>query len=135
MKRSFVTILALSFTLLFSFLYIKIFVDDEAVVTSSSSAIVYYLQVGVFSSEDNADKRVLQLEDDDIEAMYYVNQDKYYVITGVSLELQNMDDIKNIVSSKGYGSYQKQIVIHDEVVISAIKEQSYDVLLEVMASK
>ena len=135
MKRSFVTILALSFTLLFSFLYIKIFVDDEAVVTSSSSAIVYYLQVGVFSSEDNAEKRVLQLEDDDIEAMYYVNQDKYYVITGVSLDLQNMDDIKNIVSSKGYGSYQKQIVIHDEVVISAIKEQSYDVLLEVMASK
>lgn len=135
MKRSFVTILALSFTLLFSFLYIKIFVDDEVVVTSSSSAIVYYLQVGVFSSEDNANKRVLQLEDDDIKAMYYVNQDKYYVITGVSLELQNMDDIKNIVSSKGYGSYQKQIVIHDEVVISAIKEQSYDVLLEVMASK
>lgn len=135
MKRSFVTVMALSFTLIFSFVYMKVFVDDQAISTSTSSAIVYYLQVGVFGNEDNARKRIDQLKSDNVEAMYYVKQDMYYVITGISMDLQSKDDMKDVLSNKGYGSYDKQIVITDEVIISSIEQQSYDLLLEVMASK
>ncbi|MBR5794946.1 MAG: SPOR domain-containing protein [Erysipelotrichaceae bacterium] len=135
MKRSFVTVMALSFTLIFSFVYMKVFVDDQAISTSTSSAIVYYLQVGVFGNEDNARKRIDQLKSDNVEAMYYVKQHMYYVITGISMDLQSKDDLKDVLSNKGYGSYDKQIVITDEVIISSIEQQSYDLLLEVMASK
>lgn len=135
MKRSFVTVMALSFTLIFSFVYMKVFVDDQAISTSTSSAIVYYLQVGVFGNEDNARKRIDQLKSDNVEAMYYVKQDMYYVITGISMDLQGKDDMKDVLSNKGYGSYDKQIIITDEIIISSIEQQSYDLLLEVMASK
>lgn len=135
MKRSFVTVMALSFTLIFSFVYMKVFVDDRAISTSTSSAIVYYLQVGVFGNEDNARKRIDQLKSDNVEAMYYVKQDMYYVITGISMDLQGKDDMKDVLSNKGYGSYDKQIIITDEIIISSIEQQSYDLLLEVMASK
>ena len=135
MKRSFVTVLALSFTLLFSFLFIKVFVDDKAIQTSSTSAIVYYLQVGVFGQEENANKRIQQLQEDNVIAMLYDNNDMYYVITGIGMDLQTQQEMKQILSSKGYGSYEKQIVITDETIISAIEQQSYDLLLEVMASK
>lgn len=135
MKRSFVTVMALSFTLIFSFVYMKVFVDNQAISTSTSSAIVYYLQVGVFGNEDNARKRIDQLKSDNVEAMYYEKQDMYYVITGISMDLQGKDDMKDVLSNKGYGSYDKQIVITDEIIISSIEQQSYDLLLEVMASK
>lgn len=135
MKRSFVTVMALSLALIFSFVYMKVFVDDQTISTSASSAIVYYLQVGAFGNEDNAKKRIDQLKSDDVEAMYYVNQNMHYVITGISMDLQSRDDMKDVLSSKGYGSYEKQIVIMDEMIISSIEQQSYDLLLEVMASK
>ena len=135
MKRSFVTVMALSLTLLFSFVYMKVFVDDQTISTSTSSAIVYYLQVGVFGNEDNAKKRVDQLKSDNVEAMYYAKQDMYYVITGISMDLQGKDDMKDVLLNKGYGSYEKQVVITDEMIISSIEQQSYDLLLEVMASK
>lgn len=127
--------MALSFTLIFSFVYMKVFVDNQAISTSTSSAIVYYLQVGVFGNEDNARKRIDQLKSDNVEAMYYEKQDMYYVITGISMDLQGKDDMKDVLSNKGYGSYDKQIVITDEIIISSIEQQSYDLLLEVMASK
>ncbi|MBQ7891788.1 MAG: SPOR domain-containing protein [Erysipelotrichaceae bacterium] len=135
MKRSFVTVMALSLTLLFSFVYMKVFVDDQTISTSTSSAIVYYLQVGVFGNEDNAKKRVDQLKSDNVEAMYYENKDMYYVITGISMDIQSKDDMKEVLLNKGYGSYEKQVVITDEMIISSIEQQSYDLLLEVMASK
>lgn len=135
MKRSFVTVMALSLTLIFSFAYMKVFVDDRTISTSTSSAIVYYLQVGVFGNEDNAKKRVDQLKSDNVEAMYYENKDMYYVITGISMDIQSKDDMKEVLLNKGYGSYEKQVVINDEMIISSIEQQSYDLLLEVMASK
>lgn len=135
MKRSFVTVMALSLTLIFSFVYMKVFVDDQTISTSTSSAIVYYLQVGVFGNEDNAKKRVDQLKSDNVEAMYYENKDMYYVITGISMDIQSKDDMKEVLLNKGYGSYEKQVVITDEMIISSIEQQSYDLLLEVMASK
>ena len=135
MKRSFVTVMALSLTLIFSFVYMKVFVDDQTISTSTSSAIVYYLQVGVFGNEDNAKKRVDQLKSDNVEAMYYENEDMYYVITGISMDIQSKDDMKDVLLNKGYGSYEKQVVITDEIIISSIEQQSYDLLLEVMASK
>lgn len=135
MKRSFVTVMALSLTLIFSFVYMKVFVDDQTISTSTSSAIVYYLQVGVFGNEDNAKKRVDQLTSDNVEAMYYENKDMFYVITGISMDIQSKDDMKDVLLNKGYGSYEKQVVITDEMIISSIEQQSYDLLLEVMASK
>jgi len=135
MKRSFVTVMALSLTLIFSFVYMKVFVDERTISTSTSSAIVYYLQVGVFGNEDNAKKRVDQLKSDNVEAMYYENKDMYYVITGISMDIQSKDDMKDVLLNKGYGSYEKQVVITDEMIISSIEQQSYDLLLEVMASK
>ena len=135
MKRSFVTVMALSLTLIFSFVYMKVFVDDQTISTSTSSAIVYYLQVGVFGNEDNAKKRVDQLKSDNVEAMYYENKDMFYVITGISMDIQSKDDMKDVLLNKGYGSYEKQVVITDEMIISSIEQQSYDLLLEVMASK
>ena len=135
MKRSFVTVMALSLTLIFSFVYMKVFVDERTISTSTSSAIVYYLQVGVFGNEDNAKKRVDQLKSDNVEAMYYENKDMYYVITGISMDIQSKDDMKEVLLNKGYGSYEKQVVITDEMIISSIEQQSYDLLLEVMASK
>ena len=131
MKRSLVTLLALSFTFIFSFVYIKVFVDD-AIVTSSNQAIVYYLQVGAFKSVDNANSRVEQLQQNGMDASYYFQDDLYFVITGVSLAESEKDSKKDELINKGFTCYDKQVVIQDAEIIQDIQNASYDSLLGVL---
>ena len=60
--------------------------------------------------------------------------DLFYVVTGFDVDVNKRDAIKDVLSSKGYGSYSQQMVVHDEMIISSIKNQSYEQLLEVMRS-
>ena len=131
MKRSLVTLLALSFTLIFSFVYIKVFVDD-AIVTSSNQAIVYYLQVGAFKSLDNANSRVDQLKQSGMDAMYYLQDDLYFVVTGFSMDEYEKDIHKQDLINMGITSYDKQVVVQDAGIIQDIQNASYESLLEVL---
>ena len=56
------------------------------------------------------------------------------MVTAFDLDVKNRDAMKDILASKGYGSYQQQLVVFDEMIISSIQNQSYDSLLEVMQS-
>ena len=132
MKRSLVTVLALSFTLVFSFIFLKLFVD-EAIVTSSNQAIVYYLQVGVFKSLDNANGKVEQLKQNDIEAYYYFQDDLYFVVTGFSLDKNEKDIQKQILIENEITCYDKQVVVTDASIIEQMQSNSYAKLLEVLA--
>ena len=132
MKRSLVTVLALSFTLVFSFIFLKLFVD-EAIVTSSNQAIVYYLQVGVFKSLDNANGKVEQLKQNDIEAYYHFQDDLYFVVTGFSLDKNEKDIQKQILIENEITCYDKQVVVTDASIIEQMQSNSYAKLLEVLA--
>ena len=131
MKRSLVTLLALSFTFIFSFVYIKVFVDD-AIATSANQAIVYYLQVGVFKSVDNANSKVEQLKQIDVDAKYYLQEDLYYVVTGFCLDEDEKALKKQNLVDNGIACYDKQVVVQDAKVINDIQNASYDSLLEVL---
>ena len=132
MKRSLVTVLALSFTLVFSFIFLKLFVD-EAIVTSSNQAIVYYLQVGAFKNLDNANGKVEQLKQNDIEAYYYFQDDLYFVVTGFSLDKNEKDIQKQILIENEITCYDKQVVVMDASIIEQMQSNSYAKLLEVLA--
>lgn len=131
MKRSLITLLALSFTFIFSFVYIKIFVDD-AIVTSSNQAIVYYLQVGAFKSLDNANGKVEQLKLSGLDAEYYFQDDLYYVVTGFSLDENAKEVQKQELTNRGITCYEKQVVVVDADVIEDIQNASYDSLMGVL---
>ena len=132
MKKSIITLLALSFTLVFSFVYIRLFLNEEVLQTSADQAILYYLQVGAFQKEENAKAKVEEVKQLSMDCEYYLKDSLYYVVTGFSLDLSMKDGYINVLSSNGLSCYEKQLVLNDVSLIESVKDEKYDALLEVM---
>ena len=131
MKRSIIMVLALGFTLLFSFVYIRLFIDESALQTSADQAILYYLQVGAFENEQNAMNRMNEIDELNLYAEYYLKDSLYYVVTGFSLDLAMKDGYSNVLSKNGFTYYEKQVVLNDASLINSIKDGKYEGVMEV----
>ena len=132
MKRSFIMVVSLVLTLTFAWMYIQLFVKEVALSAGKESALVYYLQVGVFSNYENAQRRIADLQEDAIDAQMYEKEQQYYVVTGMSTDEATREVVQKKLDLNGYGSYEKQILVQDRDVITKMENQSYDSLLEVM---
>ena len=85
---------------------------------------VYFLQVGVYSSEESMLKNVSAIP-------YYIYQivdEKYYVYVGMSLKEENVNKLKEFFISSGYNIYVKTFGIANDAFLTVLEQ--YDVMLE-----
>lgn len=130
MKRSLTIIVAVVFTCLFGILYIQVFSNLSYQPVSATTTTLYYLQVGVFAKEANAQKRLAELKTLRLAGYQFEKNQQFYVICGMSLNEEEQQKSKQILDEAGFGSYDKKIVITDQTVLQKWQKQEIEAILE-----
>jgi N-acetylmuramoyl-L-alanine amidase len=69
---------------------------------------LYYVQVGAFSSEDNAKEFAAKVEKDGFNTTIKNENGKYYVQCGAFSSEENAENLANLLKKEGYAVYIKQ---------------------------
>lgn len=85
---------------------------------------VYFLQQGVYSSEESMQKNTIDFQD----YIYEVKDGKYYVYVGMTKLEENAEKIKEYYKTKGYVLYRKELSIKGTNFLNSLAE--YDELLK-----
>lgn len=85
---------------------------------------VYFLQQGVYSSEESMKKNTTDFQD----YIYEVKEGKYYVYVGMTKLEENAEKIKEYYKKKGYVLYRKELPIRGTNFLNSLNE--YDELLK-----
>lgn len=98
--------------------------EGKIVSTFNKQEKAYFIQQGVYSSKENMESATSSLP----YYIYSVEDNKYYVYAGISLNLENVDKIKGYYESLGYTTYVKEIFINNNDFITVLTQ--YDLLLK-----
>ncbi len=85
---------------------------------------VYFLQIGVYSSQENMEKNVSKIP----YYIYQVENNQYYVYVGMSLKEKNAQKLKDFFISTGYNIYVKKFGIANQAFLTVLEQ--YDTMLE-----
>lgn len=115
--------------ILVGFLFGKIMFNqydkDNTAKTSVSdvNSLVYFMQVGAYSSEDNM-KEAMK---DTTNYVYMQKDNKYYVFVGMTKEKNNVEKLKKYFEDQKYSVYVKEIIIDNSSFLDVLSQ--YDLLL------
>lgn len=98
--------------------------EGKIVSTFNKQEKAYFIQQGVYSSKENMESATTSLP----YYIYTVEDNKYYVYAGITLNLENIDKIKGYYESLGYTTYVKEIYISNNDFITVLNQ--YDLLLK-----
>lgn len=90
---------------------------------------IYYLQVGVFSNENNAIAMIKSLENVGISSSYYKDKDIFRIITNFSTNVVSLEEQKKILSEKGYNCIIKELNILNKGEYNNYKIDLYRALI------
>jgi len=127
MKKIIVPILS---CVLVGFLFCNIMFNqyekDEIVNTSSNviSENVYFIQVGVYSEEENMKKAM----ENTSKYIYQKENDKYHVYVGMTKEQENVNKLKGYFEKQSYNVYVKEIQVTNRAFLDMLAQ--YDLLLK-----
>ena len=96
-------------------------VPSEA--TFYESGTVYFLQQGVYSSKENMEENVANLE----QYLYREEDGKYYVYFGITSKEENAKKVKEVFEQEGKNVYIKAMPLTNEDFLSNLVQ--YDILL------
>lgn len=119
-------IFAIGYTLLF-----HTFIKNEA----STTITLYYNQVGLYKSEDNAAKVIQRLKDQSIEAYLFPQDDLHAVICSLHTEQEQTKAQQKELMRLQMSFIEKQLEIDEADIISAIQNQEYDKALEMIINE
>ncbi len=101
--------------------------ESETVMTEGET--LYFLQYGVYSSEEEAKKN-----QENLEASLLVREDnKFYLYLGISLEKENLDKVQTYYDQEDKTTYIKALTFTDNTFINHLSQ--WDVLLSNASSK
>ena len=97
---------------------------DESLMAFSDSKVIYFLQQGVFSDNNNLNEDISKLK------VHFVEEEngKYYVYVGLTSSYDLAEKIKKIYKNNGYNLYIKEKNITSKSFINEISE--YDKLID-----
>jgi hypothetical protein len=125
MKKTLLVILIAIFvtTLYGKFIY-SIYESDSKPVDSTIDELVYIIQQGVYSSEENAKKYSADLN------YYVIDKDNNYyrVYVGITQSKENSEKIKEIYKDMGKDIYVWEKNINNKAFLEVLKQ--YDALME-----
>ncbi len=90
---------------------------------------IYFIQQGVYSSEENMKNNVT----DKFNYIYEVIDNKYYVYIAITEDPDSLKKIKDYFTSLGYSIYVKEYNIDNEAFMAILKQ--YDSLLKATDDK
>lgn len=129
-NRKLIYFFGLLFSALFALLYYGLFhviLDQE-----SEPTIVYYNQVGLYKSEENAQKVIKQLQDMGIDGYIFMNDDLHTVICGISSNQTDTQANGTLLQQQGLAYIEKQWTSEQEEVLNALEQNDITTVLEWM---
>ena len=114
-------------SVLLSYLMAKIifmeYKSDKVVALSASGDKYYFLQLGVYSSYDSMLDNSIKLSN----YIYTEDDDKYYVFTCISKDIDNMNKMESYYKELGFDTYVKEFILNDNELSNMVSK--VDILL------
>lgn len=122
------------FSLLFAMIYYFLF-SNLVSSNQGQQSVLYMNQVGLYKSEENANKIVEKLKEQGIQAYIFAKDDVLAVVCSLSDQEQETKQQQEKLSSLGYSYIQKSIVITNDEIIKKLQEKDYATVLEMIKSE
>ena len=90
--------------------------ETTSVFQTTSSLKVYYLQYGVYSSQENMEKSVISLP----YYIYRLEENQYHVYIGLTAKEENVTKLQEYFTSLGYVTYKKEGYIRNQEYIEKL---------------
>ena len=126
MKRKIIlpTILSLLIGGYLGYLIFNQYKQNNVTTFSESDEPIYFLQQGVYSSEESIISNTKEISD----YIYFKEDDKYKVYVGITTNKENAEKISNIFKDKNIDIYIKEMGISDKAFVEKLKQ--YDELIK-----
>ena len=83
--------------------------SDKVIALSKTGDKYYFLQLGVYSSYDSMLDNSVKLSN----YIYTTDEDKYYVFTCISKNMDNMNKMESYYKELGFDTYVKEFILDD----------------------
>lgn len=132
-KKGATIFLALFLNILFSSIFLAslFFVNGK----SDQSVSVCMNQIGIFSSEENANELISQVQAVDIPAYTYHNQDLSIVVTSIFEDEASCIEQQTQLSQNNISFILKKVSSSNPAFIEAVKNQDYTQIMELMENQ
>ena len=104
------TILSVGISYLMAKMIFMGYQNDSVVALSNSGEKYYFLQMGVFSNYDSMLDNTTKFPN----YIYMIEDDKYYVFSCISKDMDNINKIKDYYKNIGYDNYVKEFTLADD---------------------
>ena len=109
-------------SVLLSYLMAKIifmeYKSDKVVALSASGDKYYFLQLGVYSSYDSMLDNSIKLSN----YIYTEDDNKYYVFTCISKNIENMNKMESYYKDLGFDTYVKEFILDDNELSNTVSK-------------
>lgn len=103
--------------------FINQYDDYEGIKVSGTGEELYFIQYGVFSSQESMEENTISLQN----YVYNIDDNLYYVYVGITKKEENANKIINYYKKLGYDAIIKKFSITNEKFLNEIK--NYDDVL------
>ena len=92
--------------------------SDKVVALSKSGDKYYFLQLGVYSSYESMLDNSIKLTN----YIYTTKDNKYYVFTCISKDIDNIHKMERYYNDKGFDTYIKEFILDDNELSNKVSE-------------
>jgi hypothetical protein len=92
--------------------------SDKVIALSKTGDKYYFLQLGVYSSYDSMLDNSNKLSN----YIYTNNDDKYYVFTCISKNIENMNKMESYYKDLGFDTYVKEFILDDNELSNTVSK-------------
>ena len=92
--------------------------SDKVIALSKTGDKYYFLQLGVYSSYDSMLDNSNKLSN----YIYTNNDDKYYVFTCISKNIENMNKMESYYKELGFDTYVKEFILDDNELSNTVSK-------------
>lgn len=132
-NRKVIYIFGLMFSIVFALIYYLLF--QTFLNQKETQYTVYYHQIGLYQSLENAQKAINQFKKQDIEAYVYEINDMNSVICDMSESKEETDQLKDVLEKKQIPYVDKTIETKNEAVHNALSKKDYKTALELIQNE
>ena len=129
MKKAFPTICCILIGFFLGFLFLRQYKTDNIKVVSKEENILYFIQIGAYSSFENMQQSVK----DFYNYIYEEEDGKYYAYVAIIKNQEILNKIKEFFSSLGYVIYVKEKYINNKAFNEVLSQ--YELLLSETSDK
>ena len=121
------------FSLVFAMVYYFLF--SSLVSPNKQQNVLYMNQVGLYKSQENANKVIEKLKEQGIPAYILAKEDVLAVVCSLSDQEQETKQQQEKLASLGYSYIQKSVPIVNANIASKLQEKDYATVLEMIKNE